>query len=580
VGRPAGRRLAALSVISVLVVSFSLVASFGLLQPVSAQTPQDLASKYAPVLHFTGGEKFYPTTVDYIITSSVLKQHSTGTVVDPAPTAATLGTHTSTDLYLDNKLGTGDAIAKDYASQASSIGYYAYVNVVTSGSGTVIQYWLFYAHNNGPLNDHQGDIEVVEVFLGPGGNPTTALYSQHLAGESAVWSDVETVGTHPVVYVAQGSHANYFRSYQGKIGIENDVVGSDGLTINPANLNLVMLTNQGWLNFQGRWGYWGTDAEVALGQAGPVGPVFNSGGVRWAQPASYLASTFTVNGTYFILAFIAANFLLIFLAYTAIRGAWKVVGIVRMQRKGGLFVGRFLRSRGSLGLILALVAVLITIGALALPWYSLSASSQSGPLAKAGGVNLLSIDGTNGLQVNMFMGDTSESTSGYRSVASTMIPFAIIIAAGLILLVLDIIGVKSGKKLGRKLIVGAVMSLIPFIVIYAFIAYLPNLLPLAAQLLPGQTIPAGVQTLVSSVASSPISGTASQTFDVVGATTVTWGFGIGAYLFVVAAVIRIVAALVMRGAPEMEAQPPVAPATPPAPVTATRIHSAEKNAAP
>jgi hypothetical protein len=503
--------------------------------------------------------------VDYIITSSVLVKHSTNVTVDSAPTASTLGGNPSTDLYLNNKLGTEDAIAKDYASKATSIGYQAYVNVSTGGSGTVIQYWLFYAYNNGPLNDHQGDIEVVQVFLDASGNPTRALYSQHLAGENAAWSDVETVGTHPVVYVAQGSHANYFRSYQGKIGIENDVVGSDGLTINPTNLNLTMLTNQGWLKYQGRWGYWGTAVEEAAGQAGPIGPVFNAGGVRWAQPTAYLSSTFSVDGNYFILAFIAANFLLIFLAYIAIRGVWKLVGIVRMQRKGGLFVGKFLRSRGSLGLILALVAVLITIGALALPWYSLSASSQSGPLAKAGGVNLLSIDGLNGVQVNMFMGDTGESTSGYRSLASTMIPFAIIIGAGLILLVLDIIGVKSGKKLGKKLIIGAVISLIPFILIYVFIASLPNLLPFAAQLLPGQSIPAGVQTLISSVASSPISGTASQTFQVVGATTVTWGFGIGAYLFVVAAVIRIVAALVMRGAPEMQAQPPAAPAIPPAP---------------
>jgi hypothetical protein len=566
VRRPAARRLAALSIISVLVVSFTLAAYSGVLRPATAQTNLDLATKYAPVLHFTGGEKFYPTTVDYIITSSVLKQHSTGAVIDSAPTATTLGAHTSTDLYLDNKLVTESAIASDYASKASSIGYYVYVHVVSSGSNTVIQYWLFYAYNNGPLNDHQGDIEVVEVFLGPDGNPTQALYSQHLEGENAAWSDVETVGTHPVVYVAQGSHANYFRAYQGKIGIENDVVGSDGLTINPSNLKMVVLTGQeGWLNFQGRWGYWGTDTEVALGQAGPEGPKQNAGGVRWAQPESYLSNTFPVSGTYFILAFIAANFLLIFLAYTAIRGAWKLVGIFRMQRKGGLFVGKFLKSRGSLGLILAMVAVLITIGALALPWYSLSASSQSGALAKAGGVSLLSIDGISGVQVNLFTGDAGESTSGYRSIASTMIPFAIIIAAGLILLALDIIGVKSGKKLGRKLIVGAVISLIPFIVIYIFIASLPSLLPFAAQLLPGQSIPAGVQSLIGSIASSPISGTASQTFDIVGSTTVTWGFGIGAYLFVVAAVIRIIAALVMRGAPEMGAQPPVAPATPPAP---------------
>lgn len=286
-----------------------------------------------------------------------------------------------------------------------------------------------------------------------------------------------------------------------------------------------------------------------------MGLVFNSNGVRWAQPEQYLASTFSVNGTYFDLAFIAANFLLIFLAYTAIRCAWKLVGIVRMQRRGGLLVGKFLRNRGSLGLILTLVAVLITISALALPWYSLSASSQSGPLAQAGGVSLLSIDGVKGVQVNMFLGDVSETTSGYRSVVATVVPFAITIGAGLVLLVLDIIGVKSGKSLSKKMMGGAVTSLIPFILIYMFIFMLPSLLPLAAQILPGQNIPAGVQTLVSNVASNPVSGTASQIFPVVGTTTVTWGFGIGAYLFIVAAAIRLVAALVMWGAPELGAQP-------------------------
>jgi hypothetical protein len=87
------------------------------------------------------------------------------------------------------------------------------------------------------------------------------------------------------------------------------------------------------------------------------------------------------------------------------------------------------------------------------------------------------------------------------------------------------------------------------------IVMLPSLLPFAAQLLPGQNIPSGVQTLVGSVASNPISGTASQSFPVVGETTVIWGFGVGAYLFIVAAAIRLVAALVMWGAPEMETQP-------------------------
>jgi len=195
------------------------------------ESDEELAFRYAPVLHFTSGERFYPTSVDYIIGSSVLKQRNpdgTSILIDPAPTPDTLGVYTSGDLFLENKLRTFEAIAADYASKVDGAGYYVYVNIVRTSSSTVIQYWLFYVFNNGPLNDHQGDIEVIQVFLDSSGSPKVVLASQHGAGQNAAWGGVEKVDSHPVIYVAQGSHANYFRSYQGKIGIENDIVGSDG----------------------------------------------------------------------------------------------------------------------------------------------------------------------------------------------------------------------------------------------------------------------------------------------------------------------------------------------------------------
>ena len=536
--------------------------------PATALSPDELASTYAPVLHFTGGEKFYPTSVEYIISSSVLRQRfsdGSNIVVDASPTAQSLGAHTGTNLFLDNKLGTLDAIAADYASKAGSIGYYAYVHIVTGGSTTVIQYWLFYAYNNGPLNNHQGDIEVVEIFLDASGNPQKALYSQHGAGENAGWGDVEKNGDHPVVYVAQGSHANYFRSYQGKIGIENDIVGSDGVTVEPTDLNLVILDTQGWLNFGGRWGYWGTDEEIALGRAGPLGPVQNQNGIRWGDAQGYLDSTFSVNGSYFILAWLAAYFLLLFVIYLVARGAWKVVSIVRLHRKGGLRVKKFLKGRGGIGLILGLVAILITVVALFLPWYTITASSQSGPLAGQGGVTLMSIDGISGMQINLFLGTGGDATSGYASLFFMQIPFAIIIGVGLVFLALDVIGVKSGKSLGTKFILGALTLLLPFILIFVFIMEMPAFLPWASGLVPGQSIPTQVNDIVRTMASNPVYGTTSQQFDVVGLTTVNWGFGIGAYLFLVAAAVRIAAGFITRSAPELQEKPVVPPQAQPVP---------------
>ncbi len=467
----------------------------------------------------------------------------------------------STDHFLNNKLGPADAIAADYTSKIGTLGFTSYVQVVVTGSGTVVEYWMLYAYNNGPLNNHQGDWEVVQVFLDASGSPQKAVYSQHGSGENAAWTDVEKSDTHPVVYVAEGSHANYFRPYQGRIGIENDIVGSSGRTISHTDLNLVVLSNENWLVFPGRWGYSGTDEEMAAGRAGPFGPVFNQNGERWVQPESYLSSTLGVNGNYFILAWLAAYFLLIISSYIGLRAVWKVLGIIRQKKKGGLLVMRFLKSRGLFGLVLGIVAILITVAALFLPWYTITASSQSGPLAQQGGVTLLNVDGINGMQVNLFLGAGGDSSSGFASLFFLQIPFAILIAAGIVLLTLDVIGVRSGKKLGTKFMTGAITSLLPFVFILVFITQLPSFLPFASGLIPGQSIPAELETLVRTIAGQPVSGTASQAFPVIGSTTVNWGFGLGAYLFVVAAVVRIVGGVMVRGTPDLTGEKPAEPKT-------------------
>jgi len=525
-----------------------------------AQTSAGLASMFAPVLHFTSGERFYPTSVDYLIGSSVLKgrlANGSSVLITPTPSNSTLGNYNSST-YLESKLGTFDAIAADYSTKMSGLGYFSYLHVVNSTSQIVLQYWLFYAYNNGPLNNHQGDLEVVEVFLDSSGNPLRAVYSQHGAGENAAWSDVGKVDTHPVVYVAQGSHANYFRPYQGKIGVEDDIVGSNGRTLMPTDLPLVALGEEGnhpadqsWLDYPGRWGYVGTLEQVSLGEAGPPGPVFNQNGVRWSQPQAYLNSTLAVNNNYFILAFLAAYFLLIFAAYLAIRGASKVVAILRLHRREGLRVKKLLKSRSLLGLILGAGSILIMVAGLFLPWYSITASSQAGPLAGQGDVTLLNLDGIHGMQVNLFLGTGSDSTSGFTSLFFLQIPFGILIAVGAVLLALDVIGVKSGKILARKFILGAISSLTPFILILIFITQLPTFIPFASSLIPGQTLPSQFASMVNAIAGSPVSGTSTQAFPVVGSTRVNWGFGLGAYLFLVAAVVRIIGGFIIRTTPEL-----------------------------
>jgi hypothetical protein len=87
---------------------------------------------------------------------------------------------------------------------------------------TILQYHFFYAFNDWRLaangmNHHEGDWEMVAVYL-KNASPYAILLSQHGAGNIEKWETVikamdrqgnET--THPVVYVALGSHANYSR---------------------------------------------------------------------------------------------------------------------------------------------------------------------------------------------------------------------------------------------------------------------------------------------------------------------------------------------------------------------------------
>ena len=88
----------------------------------------------------------------------------------------------------------------------------------SAGISTVLEYWLFY-----PLDDwrnalaaptlwhmHEGDWEEVSVALDAADRPVSVAASQHDLGVVRTWARTRVRdGTHPLVYVALGSHANY-----------------------------------------------------------------------------------------------------------------------------------------------------------------------------------------------------------------------------------------------------------------------------------------------------------------------------------------------------------------------------------
>jgi hypothetical protein len=136
------------------------------------------------------------------------------------------------------------------------------------------QYWLWYVYNSklyfGLTGDHEGDWEFVQIGYVQD-TPVCMTASQHKSGGSRMWWEVEKRGGRPVVYVALGSHANYFKSMDqiDQIGDDADGRGDE--------LDAIEWRDFGpWDSWAGLWGNSG---------GSPKSP--GSQGDRWNQPHRY-----------------------------------------------------------------------------------------------------------------------------------------------------------------------------------------------------------------------------------------------------------------------------------------------------
>ncbi len=185
-----------------------------------------------------------------------------------------------------------------------------------------VQYWFCYYYDDWE-NQHEGDWEGICIFLRRSGADVQAIGANYYAHETGMrrhWEDVERAGsgnTHPVVYVAAGSHASYFqysdigymttvknvilplvklklnlgfatarvdrvpdrergKTVEPKVELLPDPVGPDDKDA-PAWENLK------WLAFPGRWGI---NVLGKLGYGGPTGP--RSKGLKWCDPFAWM----------------------------------------------------------------------------------------------------------------------------------------------------------------------------------------------------------------------------------------------------------------------------------------------------
>ena len=512
-----------------------------------AQSDENIAEQYAPILYFEQGEMCYPVDVSYHIDNSYLYQFTGDEplLIDESPSDLNLAVYVTGDYYLDNMLGTTDDenIIQDYQNKLSTLGYRVYCHIHQSGGTTVVQYWMFYAFNKGELNQHEGDWEMVQIVLS-GGTPTDVMYSQHHGGQRATWDQVERDGDHIKVYVARGSHANYLRSYSGKFGVASDIVGANGKILESGDYTLELLESQDWLSFAGRWGEFDSYDDVFRGKVGPQGPMYRENGVMWNSPIDWGNGLSPADNNIFLFEWFLYNIVIIFLILTAVSISLIVFRIYRRHKKHGLgprivsmfYIDGF--NIKSIGNILCIVGIIIAVFGLFNLWYVVSININVEDFETAGTVDMIAIDGIDGVKINLL-----DPSSGPVQLGSLSIPFSLFIGLGLVFLVLATIGISSSKKLGRKYITRGIKLLIPIIIILAVIMAL-GMIPFGS--VADGNADATVEEILGSISSAPFGGQKTipvYESGVSGQISFQWGLGLGGQLLLVAAIILLVAGI-------------------------------------
>ena len=349
--------------------------------PPAASAYHRFAQTYAPVLRMHRLETVFPSGAETMIRNAILRDTDGNYVDDqPSPLSAEyLGSISQShhrDFYLDLYTAapywfdeaksyypddTNNRAHAEYDDAAANLGYddfrqpTVYVRWVIDqdflgetlgGNALILQYWLFY-----PLDrNHEGDWEMIQLefnaetltgsdhaavenhmqdLLDAQTVPTRAFYSSHgLLSNAVCWAGafnlpsnedpiIQHEGLNPHVFVARGSHANYFAAGDYSLGTpwNRDVTQNGGTALVPPAYNgglsdirtydIVFLdpssNNPPWINFRGKWGektgrslfeISSLDTKIQILGDGPSGPQFSD---IWQTPRNALASLLLIN---------------------------------------------------------------------------------------------------------------------------------------------------------------------------------------------------------------------------------------------------------------------------------------------
>ena len=178
------------------------------------------------------------------------------------------------------------------------------------------------------------------------------------------------------------------------------------------------------------------------------------------------------------------------------------------------------------GTYLGLFGKVLYLIAIFMPWYVVAASVNAGDYSTDGWVNLVTIDGLKGIQINELL------TGGAipRPVSFLPVPLSWILLFFFGWSVFSIVRARTARRRGWKFIRGGLVILIIFGVIYLMVSRLPSMVP--AEL-------GDLREIIAYVASSPRGGMATRTFGIYGSVKLKWGVQIGGYMLFISAILQL-----------------------------------------
>ena len=298
---------------ALLVVPFALVSTAA-----AASTDEaELAARFAPVVRLVNqpqscgpGEPYVPIDVNLLFDEPTVALRGPwgaerpGQGRAPAPTTwpAACTTTTSTSPATRSTPDAPTWTGRVASTRVTPPTVYAHVSTDPGYPGQLaLQYWMFYVFNDWN-NLHEGDWEMIQLNFHASDaaqalhqTPAEVGYSQHEGAERSSWDDPKLQlvgGTHPVVYPADGSHANFYGEAlylgaSGSQGVGCDDTRNAGLVTHPAVQTIPSDPSQAaagfpWIGFQGRWG----EQQPAFFN-GPTGPNLKE---QWTEPIRWSQS--------------------------------------------------------------------------------------------------------------------------------------------------------------------------------------------------------------------------------------------------------------------------------------------------